>query len=367
MISGLSIAFFTIILLMKHRGVSREILAARLLLFFLSMPLLTKVLQDFFPFSGPWISLLTVKSWPLMYGPLLYFYYAFLLGAEEKPEKMLVHSGPFIFFTLVNILAPVGPAFTDYNHLEFFLHGLFFYKIQGAVIAFSLIIYSAVIFRLLKKFRENLSEEYSVQNIYLTLRWADWLLYLFILSYGLSMLLAIFNVRLQSRVVDAAMNTVPVVLCIYVFAFFSIQERYRGFHAASQQGPPAEGAGPYAKSRIPGPQKKSIIEALVNHLDREKPYLDEFCKLDDIAARIGHSRHHVSQAINSELRKNFYTLINEYRVREAAAMLGDPAYRELSVLDIAYRSGFNSKSAFNRLFRESTGQTPGQFRQGRQS
>ena len=36
-------------------------------------------------------------------------------------------------------------------------------------------------------------------------------------------------------------------------------------------------------------------------------------------------------------------------------------YRQLTILAIAYDSGFNSKSSFNTIFKEKTGQTPSEY------
>ena len=59
--------------------------------------------------------------------------------------------------------------------------------------------------------------------------------------------------------------------------------------------------------------------------------------------------------------KNFYTLINEYRIEEFKALASDDKNSHLTLLALAYDSGFNSKSAFNLVFKKQTGETPSQF------
>ena len=56
--------------------------------------------------------------------------------------------------------------------------------------------------------------------------------------------------------------------------------------------------------------------------------------------------------------KNFYKLVNEYRVEEVKKRMVNPEYKNLTILAIAYDSGFNAKSSFNTIFKESTGMTP---------
>ena len=59
--------------------------------------------------------------------------------------------------------------------------------------------------------------------------------------------------------------------------------------------------------------------------------------------------------------KNFYTLVNDYRIEEVKRRLEDPRYRNLTILAIAYDSGFNAKSSFNTIFKEQTGMTPSEY------
>ena len=70
----------------------------------------------------------------------------------------------------------------------------------------------------------------------------------------------------------------------------------------------------------------------------------------------------LSQIINEELNKNFYDLVNYYRIEEAKKLLVS-VNGERTILDIAYDVGFNTKSSFNRAFKKQTRMTPSQFKQ----
>ena len=65
--------------------------------------------------------------------------------------------------------------------------------------------------------------------------------------------------------------------------------------------------------------------------------------------------------INEHMGKNFYTLVNDYRIEEVKRRLQDPEYSNLTILAIAYDSGFNSKSSFNTIFKEKTGMPPSEY------
>ena len=60
-------------------------------------------------------------------------------------------------------------------------------------------------------------------------------------------------------------------------------------------------------------------------------------------------------------KKNYKEFINQYRIAYVCeALLADTRAR---VLDIAFDAGFASKSTFNAIFKQFTGQTPTRFRQ----
>lgn len=99
---------------------------------------------------------------------------------------------------------------------------------------------------------------------------------------------------------------------------------------------------------------RKLKEAVaVNHL-----YEDAELTLTTLALKLGIHPHELSRIINLGLAKNFSDFINEFRVREIARKMRDPAYDRLTLLGIAYESGFNSKTTFNRVFKEMTGKTP---------
>jgi putative ABC transport system permease protein len=91
-------------------------------------------------------------------------------------------------------------------------------------------------------------------------------------------------------------------------------------------------------------------------------YEDPELTLTTLAAKLAIHPHDLSRMINMGLEKNFSDFINEFRVRDIARKMQDPAYDQLTLLGIAYESGFNSKTTFNRVFKEMTGKTPAEYK-----
>jgi AraC-like DNA-binding protein len=71
------------------------------------------------------------------------------------------------------------------------------------------------------------------------------------------------------------------------------------------------------------------------------------------------SNHHLSQIINQQNQGNYYDLIHSYRIDEAKRLLIETS---LSIADITYEVGYNSKSVFYTEFKRQTQLTPSQFK-----
>ena len=70
----------------------------------------------------------------------------------------------------------------------------------------------------------------------------------------------------------------------------------------------------------------------------------------------------LSVLINHHLNQHFFDFINEYRIQKAMQILKNPSKKKLTILEILYEVGFNSKSSFNTAFKKHTNQTPTEFR-----
>jgi putative ABC transport system permease protein len=91
-------------------------------------------------------------------------------------------------------------------------------------------------------------------------------------------------------------------------------------------------------------------------------YEDSELTLTTLAVKLAMHPHDLSRIINVGLEKNFSDFINEFRVREIARKMQDPACDNLTLFGIAYGSGFNSQRTFNRVFKEMTGKTPVEYK-----
>lgn len=105
-----------------------------------------------------------------------------------------------------------------------------------------------------------------------------------------------------------------------------------------------------------------IITKIIFTMEREKIYQEPELTLQHLSAKIEYPSHQVSIAINEGMHKNFYDLVNGYRVEESKALLVDPKSRNFTILSVGFEAGFNSKTTFNTVFKKFTGMTPTQYR-----
>ena len=106
---------------------------------------------------------------------------------------------------------------------------------------------------------------------------------------------------------------------------------------------------------------------------KQREYIDKFmavCEyinlhstedlsLDDIASLAGFSKYHFSRLFKEFTNTSFYKYLNTRRIAYAEKLLLDP---EINITEAAVRSGFNSISAFMRMFKIVKGCTPTEFR-----
>lgn len=102
-------------------------------------------------------------------------------------------------------------------------------------------------------------------------------------------------------------------------------------------------------------------EKLLAYVEQESPYLNPELSLRSLAGLIEIHPNQLSWLLNSQLHKNFNEFINHYRVSHFKLLAQDPSNQHISLMGLAYESGFNSKTVFNTFFKKETGMTPSAY------
>jgi AraC-like DNA-binding protein len=107
---------------------------------------------------------------------------------------------------------------------------------------------------------------------------------------------------------------------------------------------------------------KIYLEKLFSYMSAEKPYLISTLTIKELSERLEMNPRILSRIINEKKHQNFFDFINSYRIDDAKMILSNPAKRKMTILEVLYDVGFNSKSVFNTTFKKYTGVTPTEYR-----
>jgi len=112
----------------------------------------------------------------------------------------------------------------------------------------------------------------------------------------------------------------------------------------------------------PAPVHSDLTDRL-NDLIAQGIWRREGLSIRELADELSVPEHRLRVTINQELGyRNFSTFINGRRIQAAKSVLADPAQSQVTILEIAYDTGFASLGPFNKAFRAQTGQSPREYR-----
>jgi AraC-like DNA-binding protein len=237
------------------------------------------------------------------------------------------------------------------------------YRIAYGITFFSLsTVYVILSFYIVYKHQKNIKNFFSSTSEKITLSWLKVVLFSFLAAYiflyasGLWYLIENKSFYLE--------NINPLEFSYIGLTFFSFAAGFFGykqskiFNDLDQNSEKPK----YLTSSLSEDDARKYIKSLLNLMEKDRPWLDEKLTISELADKLKMQRHHLTQIINENLGKNFYTFINEYRLEEVKKMIADPKKQNYTILAIAYECGFNSKSTFNTLFKNYTGLTPSDYR-----
>ncbi len=117
----------------------------------------------------------------------------------------------------------------------------------------------------------------------------------------------------------------------------------------------------YKKSLLDKKELKQYHDRLEHLMLVEEPYLDPDLTLRSMAEMLEIPPNYLSQLLNEGFDKNFSEYVNSYRLKTFTSKAADPSQRHLTILALAYDSGFNSKTVFNTYFKKTMGITPSAY------
>lgn len=117
----------------------------------------------------------------------------------------------------------------------------------------------------------------------------------------------------------------------------------------------------YKQSLLKKEEVDKYVKILEQVMKAHKLYLNPDLSLKDLAAYVELPANYMSQLLSQGFNKNFSEYINTFRLGEFKKRAVLKENKELTIMAIAYDSGFNSKTVFNTFFKKMEGITPNAF------
>lgn len=359
-----------VLILQKHRALFANRFLAALLLSF-TVILLHMFFQDTGVYRRFPVLYLAVGI-PLAASQLQYLYTKYLLGRESSFRRSdWLHFLPFALFeTGMGAAMLFGWAdFTDAAIASPETAPLFFRALNWVFIAQG-VTYMSASLRLIVRYDRHLKDviSSSLDEMRMT-----WLRNITIAGLTAWSLFFVEDLLLTQGVNLSNFVFVSVLFSLYVYAMgfvgltkseiFASPAVEETMQQVSRIDADERTAGAkYERSGLTPDAAEALAARVTALMETDSVYTDPMLTLAQLADTLSASPHHLSEAINTRLGKNFYDLVNGHRIARVKRDLADPAKRHLKILSIAFDAGFNSKASFNTLFKEQTGVTPSEYR-----
>ncbi len=120
-------------------------------------------------------------------------------------------------------------------------------------------------------------------------------------------------------------------------------------------------SGKYASSKFSTKDLDRLKEELDDIMERQKPYLNQKLLKAELAELIGISNPELARLLNEKIGMNFFQYVNYYRIREFIQLAESERGQQLTFFGLAQEAGFNSKTTFNKSFRQIMGSSPSEY------
>ncbi|MDX1829225.1 MAG: AraC family transcriptional regulator [Lutibacter sp.] len=304
----------------------------------------------------------------LLHGVFLFFYIYALIASKKIFNKInLIHFVPFTLFNGYLLIISFFPDISERIRLDYVQMPdspplLFFFFLMITLLSGP--IYFVISIKLFEKLDIDIFNNFSSSEE-MDLVWLRKLVYVFgIIWTALIVITVIHHVfNLFSMVFCTDGLFLSLSVFVILIGYFGLKQKviFSG-DAENEQIFVEETKVKYAGSRLTEAEANQFVDKLNNFMVTEKPYLNPNLTLQELASELEISTHYLSQIINEKFNLNFFDYINQFRVEEFKVKISDPKFENYSFLGIAFDCGFNSKSAFNRIFKKFTNLTPSQYK-----
>jgi len=339
--------------------------------------MLIPVVQELFS----WQAMFYLMPFPLLIGPFLYLYVRSfketITWRKAWPHFLLFFVFLILDYAFIPSLLSKYPASHQMPE-EILLNPVSNLRIGIRILRnVQMIVYYFLALRALTSYQKSIQHIFSeISRINLT--WLRWVIngYLFLIISLVVLFYFVFQFPEQFELL-VGINMAIITPYLYIITIKGLtqatlwQMKANGKkESIEKEFLQAEAIESLKKEqdKIQSPKKQpetkidEIAARIIRTMEQDKLYQEADLTLQNLADRIQLPSYQVSQAINDGMNKNFYDLVNSYRVEEAKRLLLDSKNNNFTILSVGFEAGFNSKTTFNTVFKKFTGLTPSEFR-----
>jgi AraC-like DNA-binding protein len=294
----------------------------------------------------------------LLFGPLLYLYTQSVLYRDFRLS--LSKGWHFLPFVLLFVITEIYWQMEGPVQRRLMLEQVMTRKVPGyqywdsALIFVQFFLYMFASFRLIGRFKRAAGDAFSDYRR-IDIRWLSNSLLFFTAAMALAAVNSFIGLTSLAAYWLPVFLVVIGLVWVYINVLLLKALRDSELFAVLEEGKRDAPVGP-------ADEWKEVLVRLRVHMETRRPWLEPDLTLEELASQLALRPKVLSQAINEGLGQNFFEFINTYRIGEAKRLLTNPADKKITVLEVLYQVGFNSKSSFNTVFKKQTGMTPSEFK-----
>lgn len=300
--------------------------------------------------------------------PVFYLYILSVCFTDFRLQaKHLLHVIPFLATNAVFLIRLY--FLNEAEKIQFYDHRSQLPELYGfhLMLGIQIVFYSIAVFLVLKRYRALYQENYAnpKTSIY------KWLFQISIVLFTLYYLSIAKNAL---RYIDLEIlwiwaNVIMqffvlTITCWFVLKALNHPELFRGIDSKLKLARDIvhEDENSVETKNNQSESVKGQIALLKQYMSEKEPFLDPSLTIQELANQINIPVRDLSILINHHIDQHFFDFVNEYRIQKAMSILKNPLKSDLTVLEILYEVGFNSKSSFNTYFKKYTNLTPTAYR-----
>lgn len=344
-------------------------LSNRLFTFFLILNAIDNSVNLGYLFEIPLTGRIFISSFFFLQLPVFYLYVLSVCYSDFKLKPAhLIHIIPFLLANL--ILLPRFYTVDLASKISFLAKGSSMLEVQFNHILMHVqcVFYIVAAFMILRKAKKIYLENYTGASLE-SLNWLFQFTVALSIFFAIALLKNIFKFTDFLNISDwlkvGLILSELIIIFWYLYKALNNPSLFRNIDSklklVSDIILEDKNSSPMAKNQK---EHNSALLKLREYMVEEKPFLNPSLTIQEVSKDIQIPMRELSVLINHHLEQHFYDFVNNYRIEYAMDILNDASKNKVTVLEILYAAGFNSKSSFNTAFKKYTGHTPTEYRKG---